>query len=136
MEEVKEVQSEEGCGHHCMNMHKFCSKHYCVVRSIAIVVVLFGTFALGCAFGMHHGERFERQDDYRYGRHMMQFDGQSFRGGQNAVYYGNGMFDGTQTGYRMMGQPTSIQIQAVPATGAQPAQAVVASPKTVVPTQQ
>lgn len=119
MEEVKEVRLEEMNGRKCMNLHKFCSRHVCLVRSLAIAVVLFGTFALGCAFGMYHRERFDSWNDYRFGRQMMQFDGQSLRGGQNAVYYGNSQSGELQTGYRMMGQPTSIQIQTVPTTAVQ-----------------
>ncbi len=107
MEEVKEVRAVEGCGHTCVDMHKFCPKSCCFIKCLLVVAVLGGVFAAGFVAGGEEGgrhgghERYGRSEGYR-GGHMMMPD---YQGWDNSA----GGTENMQMMYRTATQPVGQQ---------------------------
>lgn len=114
MEEVKKEEHGAVCHDQCMNVHRYCGKHICVVRMLFVVIVLVGVFVAGFASGVcavrdRYADRSFRVgygDVYGYGNHLMRYDGSEQIGWESVravpSTHGNVV-------YRMMGQPVEFE---------------------------
>ncbi len=97
---------EHKCGHTCFDVHRYCFKHFCLVRILGAFAVIIITFLIGFAAG--RGERWERGewgDRYQYGPHYrMMYWNDGDRAGNYGEYHGGNV----QFMYRMMGYPNSF----------------------------
>ena len=115
MEEIK--KTSEGCGNGscvcacgtCMNMHRFCGKHVCLMRAFFAVIIVCGIFMAGFCAGIHegregYGKSFGESRGYRT---MMQFGDApaGYSGWESAGYAPTTVRGNTNVMYRMMGSP-------------------------------